>query len=66
MVDGVESQPLKTKRIQNLDSDTPTQTYPIHNKKQQSKKCDQEPSLKIYCSCLPLSNQYVDKENAVC
>ena len=35
-------------------------------KKQQSQKCDQESLLKTYCSCLPLSKKYVDKENAVC
>ena len=59
---------LKTQRIQNLDSDTPvtpTQTS-FHYKTQQSKKCDQEPLLKINCSCLPLSKHYVDKDNAVC
>ena len=67
MVDGVDS--LKTQRIQNWDSDTPVtpkHRHPIHSKTQQSKKCDQEPLLKINCSCLPLSKYYVDKDNAVC
>ena len=67
MVDGVDSQPLKTQRIQNSDSDTPdTPTrHPIHNKKQQSQKCDQEPLL-ILLMFAVVQNLYVDKENAVC
>ena len=54
MVDGVDSQALKTQRP------TPTET-PTHNKKQQCQKCSQEPIFKIYWS-LPLSKHCADKE----
>ena len=60
MVDGVESQALKTQRIQNSDPETPT-----HNKKQQCQKCSQEPIFKIYWSCLTLFKHYADKDDAV-
>ena len=33
---------------------------------EEREKCDQEPTFKIYWSCLPLSKHYADKENAVC
>ena len=59
MVDGVDSQALKMKRIQNSDPETPT-----HNKKQRCQKCSQEPIFKIYWS-LPLSKHCADKEDAL-
>ena len=58
MVDGVDSQPLKTQRIQNSDADTPTRTfYTLKKKKQESQKCDQEPIFKTYLFCLLFSTQ---------
>ena len=33
---------------------------------QKGKSKDQEPLLKIYCSCFPLSRHYVDEEDAFC
>ena len=60
MVDGVDSQPLKTQRIQNSDSghDTRYTNTDILSITKNNSLRNVIRSHYLYCSCLPLSKNY--------